>query len=117
MDIVERLRAASDRLCHAAELSPGDFMLHDVNVLDEAAALIEHQAAEIDALKHDIGRARETGNEFAALIEEARSVLSRLEPHLDAIVCYASAMDEHEPNRIAFDARTLYAKLNSGKGE
>lgn len=90
MDIVERLRAASDRLCHAAEQSPGDFMSHDANALDKAAALLE----------------------------EARSVLSRLEPHLDAIVCYASTMDEHEPNRIAFDARALYAKLTpSSKGE
>lgn len=31
--------------------------------------------------------------------------LQALEPYLDAIVCYASTMDEHEPNRLAFNAR------------
>lgn len=33
------------------------------------------------------------------------AVMRRVEPHLDAIVCYASSMDEHEPNRIAHDFR------------
>jgi hypothetical protein len=41
----------------------------------------------------------------------ADSLLRRLEPHLDAIVCYASTMDEHEPNRLAVDVRE-YLKAN-----
>ena len=32
-------------------------------------------------------------------------LLARLEPHLDAIICYASTMGEHEPNAIAADVR------------
>lgn len=32
-------------------------------------------------------------------------LLVRLEPHLDAIVCYASTMGEYEPNAIAADVR------------
>lgn len=28
-------------------------------------------------------------------------LLARIEPHLGAIICYASATDEHEPNAIA----------------
>lgn len=33
------------------------------------------------------------------------SLLARLEPYLDAIVCFASSTDEHEPNAIAADVR------------
>lgn len=33
------------------------------------------------------------------------ALLRRIEPHLDAIICYASTMGEHEPNRIAHDVR------------
>lgn len=47
-----------------------------------------------------------------SLLEEATGLLGRLEPHLDAIVCYASTMDEHEPNRLAVDTRAFLAKLN-----
>jgi hypothetical protein len=35
-----------------------------------------------------------------------REALEAVEPYLDAIVCYASTMDEHEPNRIAHKVRT-----------
>lgn len=30
-------------------------------------------------------------------------LLARIEPHLGAIICYASTTDEHEPNAIAAD--------------
>jgi hypothetical protein len=40
-----------------------------------------------------------------ALVE----ALAGLEPHLDAIICYASTMSEHEPNRLAFNARRALA--------
>lgn len=32
-------------------------------------------------------------------------LLAGLEPHLDAIVCFASSTDEHAPNAIAADVR------------
>lgn len=35
--------------------------------------------------------------------------LAALEPYLDAIVCYASDMGEHEPNRLAVNARAALA--------
>ena len=38
-------------------------------------------------------------------------LLARLEPHLDAIICYASTMGEHEPNAIAADVRGLLGHL------
>lgn len=44
-------------------------------------------------------------------IEMLEELLRRVEPHLDAIICYASTMGEHEPNRIAFDVR---AALDEG---
>jgi hypothetical protein len=49
----------------------------------------------------------EAADTIAALFE----ALKALEPYLDAIVCYASSMDEHEPNRLAVNARALLAKL------
>lgn len=44
--------------------------------------------------------------------ENARylDLLKRIEPHINAIVCYASSMGEHEPNRLAHDLR---ASLNT----
>jgi hypothetical protein len=45
---------------------------------------------------------------------ELFEALKALEPYLDAIVCYASSMDEHEPNRLAVNARALLAKLEAG---
>lgn len=41
----------------------------------------------------------------AAQAPRVLAALIALEPYLDAIVCYASTMDEHEPNRLAVDAR------------
>lgn len=46
------------------------------------------------------------------------SVLMRLEPYLDAIVCYASTQGEHEPNRLAVDARAAISRaLPGGEGK
>jgi len=42
----------------------------------------------------------------------AIDLLRRIEPHIDAIVCYASTMDEHEPNRLAVDLRDLLTRFN-----
>ena len=44
---------------------------------------------------------------FADLIDAAEAV----EKYVDAIVCYASTMDEHEPNKIAHDLRAALDKL------
>jgi len=41
------------------------------------------------------------------------AALLALEPHLDAIVCYASTMNEHEPNRLAFNARAALEALGN----
>lgn len=38
-------------------------------------------------------------------------LLVRLEPHLDAIICFASDMGEHEPNAIAADVRGWVSDL------
>jgi hypothetical protein len=49
-----------------------------------------------------------------AKILALRSALKAVEPYLDAIICYASTMDEHEPNRIAFNVRKA---LSDTEGE
>lgn len=54
----------------------------------------------------------------ARLIAAAPDLLEALrglEPYLDAIVCYASTMDEYEPNRLAVQARAAIAKADSPK--
>ena len=40
---------------------------------------------------------------------ELEAALRGLEPYLDAIVCFASDMNEHEPNRLAVNARAALA--------
>ena len=45
--------------------------------------------------------------EYARLIEAARKV----EPFLDAIICYASTMDEHAPNKIVHEFRAALAAI------
>lgn len=39
----------------------------------------------------------------------AIDLLNRIEPHIDAIVCYASTTTEHAPNQLAVDLRTALA--------
>ncbi len=48
---------------------------------------------------------------LSSSLARARGALKLVEPHLDAIVCYASTMDEHEPNRIAVTVRETLATL------
>lgn len=48
-----------------------------------------------------------------SLVEEATAILRGLEPYLDAVICYASTMDEHEPNRLAANVRAFLAKVRS----
>ncbi len=46
-----------------------------------------------------------------------QGLVIRIEPHIDAIVCYASTMGEHEPNRIAHEVRAAVARsLATTKG-
>jgi hypothetical protein len=53
------------------------------------------------------------GRANASLIAAAPDLLAamkRIEPHLEAIVCYASTCGEHEPNDIAREFRAAIAK-------
>lgn len=43
--------------------------------------------------------------ELEAEVGRLRAWLSALEPHLDAVICYASDMDEHPPNRVVAEVR------------
>jgi hypothetical protein len=58
----------------------------------EAAALLEYQAA---------------------IIAELRAALEAVEPYLDAIVCYASTIDDHDGNRVAAIVRLALTKARS----
>lgn len=42
--------------------------------------------------------------------EQQSNLLKRIEPHIDAIVCYASTMKEHEPNGLALDLHAALAE-------
>jgi hypothetical protein len=48
-----------------------------------------------------------------ARIEELAEAARAIEPYLDAIICYASTMDEHEPNRLAHNFRRALAALTN----
>jgi len=84
-DIVERLREGA-------------------TVLDEpfhrnALELVMLEAAD------EIERLRTALEAQAARIAELEGLLRRIEPYMDGLICYASTMGEHAPNRIAHDLR------------
>ena len=54
----------------------------------------------------------EAASLLSSLAEENERLLawlSVLEPHLDAVICYASDMDEHPPNRVVAEVRAYIA--------
>ncbi len=68
------------------------------------------------ANENAIRLAKKLANEIERLRASHDALLEALEgldPHIDAIICYASTMDEHEPNRLARNARM--AMLNARK--
>ncbi len=44
--------------------------------------------------------------------EHMADLLRRIEPHIDAIVCYASTTDEHDGNALAVEVRALLGRLD-----
>lgn len=55
------------------------------------------------------GKLRAALEAQSARIAELEGLLRRIEPYMDGLICYASTMGEHEPNRIAHD---LHAALH-----
>lgn len=41
--------------------------------------------------------------------QRLEALLREINPYLDAVVCYASTINEHEPNRIVKEIRELLA--------
>lgn len=72
--------------------------------LERAAAAIRARAALATP-----AASPETKNAEAAQaeIDALKALICRIEPYVDAIVCYASTMGEHEPNRIAHEVRAV----------
>ncbi len=42
---------------------------------------------------------------------DMQNLVLKLAPYVDAIVCYASTCDEHEPNRIAKDFYEVWRRV------
>lgn len=61
-------------------------------------------------LKADLSRQMEIANIATQEIEDLRGWLRILEPHLDAVICYASTMSEHPPNRAVKEVREYLGK-------
>lgn len=99
-------------------------MLSSDEPLDLSRSAIEEQAkvcfAESDGHNYRSGQMllamlaeieRLRGEELEAKLRKAAEVMRKVEPYLDAIICYASTMDEHEPNRIAAEFRAFLATM------
>ena len=71
-------------------------------------------AEQAASLIRECDAAAALADQHRARAERLAGALRRVEPYLDAIVCYASTMDEHEPNRIAFEARQALAQEGEG---
>ncbi len=75
---------------------------------DEALIWAREQPASLALPVIRMAHAYRAGQAASAeRIKALEEALRGLEPHLDAIICYASTMDEHEPNRLAFAVRAL----------
>ena len=75
---------------------------------DELPTLPEPRPESRTIIRGPDGYARGVDAEVEALTHTAdklRALLWRLEPHIDALVCYASTTTEHSTNQLALDVR------------
>lgn len=99
---------SSDTATSGAE--PSAATDHALAVMDAAIVRIEELRMERDSARGEARDLRAALRDEQVLSAELFDALKGLEPFLDAIVCYASSMDEHEPNRIAVNARAAITK-------
>lgn len=121
-EVVEALREARDLLMERRYGNPARSPGHNARLEIEAAlskltgetktASRDH-ATTINAVTsgETPGRVSMTEQAHDGLLS-CLGALRALEPYLDAIVCYASSMDEHEPNRLVVNARTAITKAS-----
>lgn len=102
---VERVaRAISEHLYANTKCGPATDCAEWEDMTDYDRTIYRRAAqAAITALRSASPPASEAGD------GEAVALLRRIEPHIDAIVCYASTMGEYEPNRLAVDVRNFLA--------
>lgn len=102
-EIAARLRARLDRWQYALWLA--------IDVPDLRALLDERER--LRAADDKLTALMSTYEAAEASLREAVEVMRKVEPYLDAIICYASTMSEHEPNRIANAFRAFLAKMET----
>lgn len=82
---------------------------NNIGIYDQHGSLLAtvdvHQIANKQTMQRRSSDAR-----LIAAAPELLEALQAIEPFLDSIICYASTMNEHEPNRIAHNARAAIAK-------
>jgi hypothetical protein len=81
--------------------------VQSVYIIREGCAWPDSQIARVN-IQDGMGE-REANARLIAAAPKLLATAEKLEPYLDAIVCYASDMGEHEPNRIAFEFRQALA--------
>jgi len=92
----------------AALKAAGVKMTDDIpaDLVERCAAAVHNHAHHHFMVEREIAIAvlREAG------VPEMAEALEELEPYLDAIVCYASTMEEHKPNRLVHNARAALSR-------
>lgn len=117
-DEVEALRVARDYVVDALNERQ-----EELNRVGAYPKLAKREEARLEAIKEDIrlidaaltAKLSETEEnaKLRARVEELEGLIGRIEPHVDAIVCYASTMGEHEPNRIAHEVRAIAGRFQN----
>ena len=102
LEVVERLREGAGRVARHC--------MRQAEHGDPGLISIPRHERDIDAIME---QAASLLSSLAEENERLRGWLSVLEPHLDAVICYASDMDEHPPNRVVAEVR---AYLSQSKG-
>jgi hypothetical protein len=118
-DYIRKLQDSAE-----AERAKGAALEAEVERRDEIIACNAGLAGRLLRIEQE----RDTAERLASVVEaeaarwrevagEMAGAMQKAEPHLDAIICYASTMDEHEPNRIAHDFRAALARFKQESGQ
>ena len=80
---------------------------------DAESALLKAEA-EATQFAEEVASLARIAQAYAESFNKAEAALRAVEPYLDAIICYASTISEHDGNRVAALVR---AALPQDKGE
>lgn len=97
------------RVCRSNEDFDGPFYALDDDDYERPINAIRSKSETV-ACAHDLFEFDEANANLIAAAPDLYKALANLEPYLDAIVCYASTIEEHPPNGFILETKAALAK-------